>query len=137
MSSSPIVVCTEIDNLEYVFNYVGVNLRVTFDGIVVSFPSGYGSTATAAGIAEDTKDLPDESIVFNSFNSVIGQYEPRKKMLRLLKDPLPFIELRDEIKQKIKHAIHKINKAKVPLTKEMIESCAFPVDKFENVFSKS
>ena len=127
--SSPIVVCTIIENLDYIFNYVGVNLRVTFDGIVVSFPSGYCMT-------EEKDRLDTEVIVFNSFNSVIGQYEPRKKMLRLLKDPMPFIELRDEIKQRIKHAIHKINQAKVPLTKEMIESSQFPTDKFTNVFTK-
>jgi len=122
------LVCTKIEKVDYLFNYIGVNVCVTYDGIVVSFPSGYGVTQT------DGKATEDETVVFNSFNSVVAQYDGTKKVLRLLKDPMPFSELRDEIRQSIRQAVQRKQLTSQPLTKEMFESSAFPVDKFMGAF---
>lgn len=121
----PLLVCLKIDKIDSLFNYVGVNLRVTFEGIVVSFPSGYGVT-----------ESDETQLVFNSFNSVIGEFEKTKRVLLVFKEPMPFSELRTDVQQQIKHAVQELNKDKIPLTKEMIESSAFPLAKFDDVFHK-
>jgi hypothetical protein len=127
----PMLLCSDIENIYHILNYVGVNLRVTFEGVVVSFPSGYGITGTAEQKTEDDSDR----LVFNSWNSVIGQFDRKKKILRIVKTPIPFLELRDELKQAIKKSVQAVQSSAVPLTREMIESSTFPNDKFNGVFT--
>ncbi len=121
------LVCTKIEKVDSLFQYVGVNLRVTFDGVAVTFPSGYG-------ITQETKEKEDQ-IIFNSFNSVIAQFDPSKKVLRMLKEAMPFDELRQDIKDNIRLAIQQMQNEKIVLTKEMLESSEFPCDKFAKEFT--
>lgn len=130
------VVCAKIEKIDHLFQYVGVNLRVTFEGVAVSFPSGYGLTFDDERKSERSED----QIIFNSFNSVIGQFDTSKRILKLLKEPMPFLELRDEFKQSIRVAVQqmqkeKVSSASVALTKEMIQSSEFPCTKFTQEFT--
>lgn len=123
----PAVVCTKIEKIDYLLNYMGVNLRVTSNGVVVSFPSGYGVT-----IEQKNHDNEfEEQVIFNSFNSVVAQYDANKRVLKVLKTPMLFAELKNEIKKSIRQTVQKMNQEKgssansgnfVPLTKEMIET---------------
>lgn len=88
------LVCQKIDNPDLLFELVDVVIRMTSNGIEVTFPAGYGLAK-----------LNSDEYVYNLCHTVIGEWtQEEPQVLRMYKKPILFADLREELKTAVRIA---------------------------------